>query len=390
MKKFDVIIIGGGPAGSAAAVLLAKAGWSVAIVEQSSFPRRKVCGEFISASSQPLLHELGIGNFYTSHAGPEITRVGLFAANCVMDADMPPAEHLIGLWGRALGREHLDLVLLETAARNGTTIFQPWKMVRLQRHSHIWMCSITNKHEIKNIEAQLIIKANGSWERDTHINIPAHKSSDLLAFKAHFRNSSLDINLMPLISFPGGYGGLVHSDNDRVSLSCCIRRDVLQSVRRQNLGLPAGEAVLRHITETTVGVRDALSCAKREGPWLAVGPIFPGIRKRYAEGIFYTGNIAGEAHPIVAEGISMAMQSSFILSKILIANQDKLETDIDNIGQYYTRRWNSQFAKRVYAAELFAQIAMRPYAMSMILPFVKRFPNVLSLGAKLSGKVKQI
>ena len=54
--------------------------------------------------------------------------------------------------------------------------------------------------------------------------------SDLFAFKAHFRDSDLPAGLMPLLAFPGGYGGLVHSDAGRTSLSCCIRRDALANL----------------------------------------------------------------------------------------------------------------------------------------------------------------
>ena len=59
--RFDVVIVGAGPAGSAAAILLARAGWSVALVERQRFPRRKVCGECIAASNLALLDALGVG-----------------------------------------------------------------------------------------------------------------------------------------------------------------------------------------------------------------------------------------------------------------------------------------------------------------------------------------
>ena len=53
------------------------------------------------------------------------------------------------------------------------------------------------------------------------------------AFKARFCDSALPRDLMPLLAFPGGYGGMVHADGGRVSLSCCIRRDELAQCRQR-------------------------------------------------------------------------------------------------------------------------------------------------------------
>jgi 2-polyprenyl-6-methoxyphenol hydroxylase-like FAD-dependent oxidoreductase len=77
--RYDAVVIGGGPAGSTAALLLARAGWTVALVEQAVFPRRKVCGEFLSATNIPLLQELGVWDEFLEAAGPPVTRVGIFA-----------------------------------------------------------------------------------------------------------------------------------------------------------------------------------------------------------------------------------------------------------------------------------------------------------------------
>jgi menaquinone-9 beta-reductase len=58
--RYDALIVGGGPAGATAAILLAQTGWRVAVAEKKPFPRRKVCGEFVSATSWPLLRELWV------------------------------------------------------------------------------------------------------------------------------------------------------------------------------------------------------------------------------------------------------------------------------------------------------------------------------------------
>ena len=130
---FDVLIIGGGPGGATAGLLLARAGWSVAIVEQASYPRRKVCGEFLSASNLPLLRLLHLDNAFCRLAGPEVRRLAVFAGDAAVIAAMPALGADADGWGRALGREHLDLpmplgprvptVVVEPQLLEGTGLF---------------------------------------------------------------------------------------------------------------------------------------------------------------------------------------------------------------------------------------------------------------------------
>ncbi|WP_454780764.1 NAD(P)/FAD-dependent oxidoreductase [Legionella sp. WA2022007384] len=391
----DVLIIGGGPSGATTALLLAQAGWSVGLIEKKQFPRRKVCGEFISVTSLPLLQKLGLEEFYLTHCGPEIEKIGLFTDDVILTANMPSGEASKNLWGRALEREYLDTELINKAKLEGVRVWQPCEALSVQRSKDgSFICSIRENDQTTEIMASLVVIANGSWEKriDEQEN-KIHQPSDLLAFKAHFRNSSLPVNLMPLLAFPGGYGGIVHSSMQKVTLSCCIRRNVLHDLRLQNPGAQAGETVYQYILNQCRGAREVLSEAQRDGKWLAAGPIKPGIRRCYQNGLFFAGNIAGEAHPIVAEGISMAMQSAWLLAHCFIHFKLNIrkEQHLDDAGAFYTKQWHKYFSHRIHAASFFAQLAMmKPWARSLLLPIIKQFPSVLTLGARFSGKIQQI
>ena len=175
------------------------------------------------------------------------------------------------------------------------------------------------------LRSRLVVAAHGSWESGAlptqDFRRPPH-ASDLFGFKAHFIDSALPRDLMPLLAFPGGYGGMVHTDGGRVSLSCCIRRDQLDRCRRQWPDVRAGEAVLLHIESSCTGVALALAAAKLDGVWLSSGPLRTGVRTFGRDGIFAVGNAAAEAHPIVAEGISIAIQSATLLCEQMTAHPE--------------------------------------------------------------------
>jgi flavin-dependent dehydrogenase len=366
--RHDALIIGAGPAGAAAARLLAQAGWRVALVEKSEFPRRKVCGEFISAPTMAVLQDCGVAASFLATAGPPVTRVGVYAGDTLLSTRREQ------IWGRALGREHLDTMLRDAAVSAGATLLQPAEVTTLQRTSDGFVGTLEDGREVA---ARIVVAACGSWNARGLFALPDERAGagDLFAFKAHFQAGALPAGLMPLLAFPGGYGGLVHSDQGRISLSCCIRRDALARARARHGG-KAAEAVLAHILETTKGARAALGEAALEGTFLSTGPIHPGIRARAEEGLYFTGNIAGEAHPVIAEGISMAIQSSALLARLLIVHR----------GEDYAQAWKRRFASRIRAASLFAHLAMGATGRTAGLAVLRVAPGLLGLGARLAGK----
>jgi flavin-dependent dehydrogenase len=390
---FDVVVIGGGPAGSASARVLARAGLRVAAVEKATFPRRKVCGEFISATSWPLLDDLGVAQRLRALAGPPVRRVGLFAADAMVDAPMP-ALAAADAWGHAVSREHLDLALLGAAQEAGARLWQPWSAVALHESAEECRVTIADRDgATRELHARVVVAAHGSWERGelpTQQRQARHRACDLLGFKAHFAGARLAPGLMPLVVFRGGYGGLVRSGDGRTSFSCCVRRDALRRCRAAHPGLAAGEALLLHVIESCRGVREALAGARREGPWLSAGPIRPGIRTLAQGRVFTVGNAAGEAHPLVAEGISMAIQSGWLMAGCLTeGGAGRLDADaLREAGARYAALWRANFAARVRAASLFAALTTSRATAGASIAAMRGAPAILTWGARFSGKAR--
>ncbi|HJS98561.1 MAG TPA: FAD-dependent oxidoreductase, partial [Terriglobales bacterium] len=86
---YDLIIIGGGPAGAAAAITAARSGVYVLILEQGRFPRHKVCGEFVSAESLSLLNSLLPSTRLIDRA-PHIPSARIFLDGCQLPTPIHP------------------------------------------------------------------------------------------------------------------------------------------------------------------------------------------------------------------------------------------------------------------------------------------------------------
>lgn len=395
--EFDAVIIGGGPAGSSAAIMLARGGWSVALIEKQNFPRRKVCGECIAASNLPLLQALGIGPLFEQAAGPELRQVALMHGACKVLADLPAAAHEKYPWGRALGRETLDTLLIHQARLSGVHVMQPWSALRIKGSAGNWRCDVraTDTGTLLTLRAAVLIDAHGSWEPLPSARAHrsrVHRASDLLAFKANFRQTRLQKGLLPVLGFSGGYGGMVWADGGITTLACCIRRDQLEASRRTSPGLSAGEVIETLLKEQCAGVKTALQGATREGAWLAAGPLDTGIHLRQSDDMFRIGNAAGEAHPIIGEGMSMALQSAWLLCAQLRqgAPGPRLSDPVwqRELARIYAAQWRRAFAARLRLAAVFAHVAMRPMLAKPMLALVQRWPALLTLVAGWGGKTR--
>jgi flavin-dependent dehydrogenase len=402
----DALIIGAGPAGCASAILLAQAGWHVTLIEQSVYPRQKVCGECISAGNLELFDALGIGAAFRDMAGPELSRVGWMGSLALLAADFPACSAGAYAYGRAIGRDRLDGLLVERARSVGVRVLQPAKVRAVRGSPGNFEVDIEMRSAPKRLEnrhAHVLIDAHGSWEpapcgsatreAGAATGEPADapmRASDLIAFKASFEHSTLSPGLLPVISLDGGYGGMVVAEDGRTTLACCIRRDRLRACREAMPGAPAGEAVDQFLRLSCGGVREALTQSRQLGRWLSVGPIRPGIRVDRGDQAFRVGNAAGESHPLIGEGIGMALQAAHMLAGHLLGQRpaalDPRRTQ--QLNARYAKAWRAAFAPRVRFAAAAAHAAMQPQFASLSHALVRRWPALLTRAARWAGKTR--
>jgi flavin-dependent dehydrogenase len=156
VPEVQVLVIGGGPAGAAAAISARQYGLSVTVLEQQAFPRHRP-GESLHPGIEPLLLQLGLTrqwlNGFTRYSGCwQEVRGQRYFQSFGSDAS--------GAWqGFHIPRTLLDKKLLEVAERVGVTVVQPCNANSIKRTGKSY-CIGTVKHG--DFNASIVIDASGS------------------------------------------------------------------------------------------------------------------------------------------------------------------------------------------------------------------------------------
>ncbi len=374
-ETWDILIVGGGPAGAATAGLLVANGMSVLICEGKVFPREKVCGEFMGTRLRPVLAQLGLLEEFDKRAGPAINRV-LACADCEQLTGHMPADES-GAFPRAMSRADFDDMLLRRARELGAQIRQPCHVRDITGDAHDGF-TITTSAGI--FRARTVILAHGlaqsgTLDRSLPPRAPARKK--YVSFKTHFDSCDLDESTIAIAGGAGIYAGLVRSSADRTSLAFVIRRD-----RLARLG-NSGDEQLRALLAENPAFGRLLRRARRVSPWLTSGPLSPGQRTLYHDGRFFVGNAAGEVHALVGEGITLALRGAALLADAIARHG---MNEMDAAGRSYKGTWRKEFVPRCAAANLFANLMMRPSLMSMAASVVSEYPALLNACIRRSGK----
>lgn len=286
---YDLIVMGGGPAGSAAAITAARLGARVLLLERGRFPRHKVCGEFVSSESLSLLRSLldSAGQELISRAA-KISKARLFIGNRVVKpAIAPPAA--------SITRFDLDAALWQAAQASGVETRSQTAVERVGGSGLFTVATSAGA-----FEARAVIDSTGRWSNLKAANSPTQKNAaKWIGLKAHFGETSPNPSV-DLYFFNGGYCGvqpvqLLASTDQVVNACAMVRADVALSLKQVFAQHPA----LLERSRSWEQRIDTVSTSP-----LIFAPPAP-----ERNGILCAGDAAGFVDPFIGDGISLALHS---------------------------------------------------------------------------------
>ncbi|MEX1207364.1 MAG: geranylgeranyl reductase family protein [Acidimicrobiia bacterium] len=162
MSSPEVLVVGGGPAGSAAAYWLARAGHEVLVVEKKEYPREKTCGDGLTPRSIRQLIDMGF-DFDVA----EFHRVnGLRAYSSELMIEMPWPEHpTLPAWGGVIRRSDLDMQVAALTEKQGVVVRQNTTATPIVEAGRIAAVDLATNGDLDRVEPRFVVVADGSLSR---------------------------------------------------------------------------------------------------------------------------------------------------------------------------------------------------------------------------------
>ena len=362
MKEKKVLIIGGGLAGLTAAIHLSKIGLQVTVIEKNSFPKHKVCGEYISNEVLPYFNWLGIN---VSHLNPtHITHLEFSTSSGkTIKSNLP-------LGGFGISRFALDNHLYHVAIKNGCTFLQDTveEIVYAKNQFNI----TTAKNNI--LKSEIIIGAFGKRSNiDQKMNRDfITKKSYWLAVKAHYIGDFPN-DLVGLHNFKGGYCGVSKVENDIINI--CYLADYDTFKKYKNI-----EEYQNHILTQNPNLNVIFNKIKMlyEKP-LTISQI--SFEKKHAveNHILMIGDTAGLIHPLCGNGMAMAIHSAKIVSELIHKYYSTEIKSREELEKKYLQEWSLNFKERLKTGRFLSNILQMQRLSGVLLSLLIIFPALLPI-----------
>ncbi|HTH50799.1 MAG TPA: NAD(P)/FAD-dependent oxidoreductase, partial [Pyrinomonadaceae bacterium] len=206
--RFDIAIVGAGPAGSSAAIRLAAAGKRVVLIEKAKFPREKLCGEFISPECLDHFAELDVLDGMQLAGGVEITETifyGRGGRGLAVPSSMFSRAHANAI---GLSRAEMDLRLLERAKEVGVDVRPETSAFGLlMEDGTVAGVKIRSIGSESAILAPIVLDATGRTRALARKGDATRAKATSVAFKTHVRGVDIPDDRCEIFSYRRGYGG---------------------------------------------------------------------------------------------------------------------------------------------------------------------------------------
>ena len=373
-QALDVIVIGGGLAGLCNAIHLSKLGKKVLLIEKNEYPKHKVCGEYISNEVLPYLDFLEVNPFDSGAVRINNFQLSTTKSN-IISAKLP-------LGGFGISRYTLDLVLSEKAKENGVTILQDVVL-------NITFLKDFFQVETKDNNIFTSKITIGAFGKRSLLDVKMgrnfiQKKSPYLGVKIHVKGNFKE-DLVALHNFKGGYCGVSKVENNAINL--CYITNYATFKQYKNIEDFQEQVVFKNnYLKEIFHSSEALF----EKP-LSISQISFETKKPVENHILMCGDSAGMIHPLCGNGMSMAIQSAQLASKLILNYfNGEIETRKE-LEKQYIRQWNRKFSLRLKAGHFIAMLFRKDTIASVLLQILKKLPFLLPIIIKQThGKPMKI
>jgi flavin-dependent dehydrogenase len=368
---YDVIIAGGGPAGSSAAIHLALQGARVLLAEQKRFPRPKLCGEFISPECAVHFEKLGVVNQMFATGPSRLTETVFYSRNGT-NVRVPSDWFSAGGVALGLSRAEMDERLLRRAADVGVTVLEDAHVVNLDfDDGRVAGVTVKRNRTEERIKAFLTIDATGRTRALARLaericSIQARlRRAPMVAFKAHLTGTRVASGSCEIYFYHGGYGGLSTIENGLSNL-CFIANSRDVRACQSNADRVMREIVCQN-QRASLTLKDA--CVQTE--WLAVS--LEGFGRHSpapANGLLTIGDAASFIDPFTGSGMLMALESGELVAGLIGERLPQLRNGSEtDLATAYTSSYQKQFNSRLRLCSLIRRAAFVPGMADLAIRF---------------------